>query len=243
MPYTQEELQDVDFYREFIDKKRHEYLDRLSKSAANGFMRNNGTLVSFEAIDNGLGIEDANLESDEYRTFVSALSGPEGVKLLNILNEVFNDYMEGIVNHPGSGGSTQGASAASISQAFGTGQTPKLYNTSDVPTYIRELAQGKPYNKQSPEYIKTSNLEKIIDRSISELSETAFAESLPDGIENGDVITNEFADDNRKWLIQNNQKRIFPDLATFYGTVMDWGNIKTLTMEQLRTIPDGEPVE
>ena len=93
MPYTQEELQDVDFYREFIDKKRHEYLDRLSKSAANGFMRNNGTLVSFEAIDNGLGIEDANLESDEYRTFVSALSGPEGVKLLNILNEEFNDYM------------------------------------------------------------------------------------------------------------------------------------------------------
>ena len=86
-------------------------------------------------------------------------------------------------------------------------------------------------------------MEKIIDRSISELSETAFAESLPDGIENGDVITNEFADDNRKWLIQNNQKRIFPDLATFYGTVMDWGNIKTLTMEQLRTIPDGEPVE
>ena len=243
MPYTQEELQDVDFYREFIDKKRHEYLDRLSKSAANGFMRNNGTLVSFEAIDNGLGIEDANLESDEYRTFVSALSGPEGVKLLNILNEEFNDYMEGIVNQPGSGGSTQGASAASISQAFGTGQTPKLYNTSDVPTYIRELAQGKPYNKQSPEYIKTSNLEKIIDRSISELSETAFAESLPDGIENGDVITNEFADDNRKWLIQNNQKRIFPDLATFYGTVMDWGNIKTLTMEQLRIIPDGDPVE
>ena len=86
-------------------------------------------------------------------------------------------------------------------------------------------------------------MEKIVDRSISELSETRFAETLPDGIENGDVITNEFADDYRKWLIQNNQKRIFPDLATFYGTVTDWNTVKTLTMAQLRTIPNGEPVD
>ena len=238
MPYTSEELRDVDFYADFLDKKERAYLDRVTKSALIGFRRDDGTLVSFQALeDSSLGFENANLNAaGVYSTFVSALSGVEGYRLLNILNEEYNAYMEGLTT-------TSGASAASISQGYGTGQTPPHYNTSDVPTYIRELAQGKPYNKQSPEYIKTSNLEKIIDRSISELSETAFAESLPDGIENGDVITNEFADDNRKWLIQNNQKRIFPDLATFYGTVMDWGNIKTLTMEQLRTIPDGEPVE
>ena len=35
MPYTTEELQDVDFYKEFIDKKRIDYLDRIAKQALN----------------------------------------------------------------------------------------------------------------------------------------------------------------------------------------------------------------
>ena len=120
---------------------------------------------------------------------------------------------------------------------------PTQYNQADVPTYIRELALGKPYNGKYPESTKTTNLENMIDRSISELSKAEFAERLPDGISNGDVITNEFADDTRKWLIQNNQKRIFPDLATFYGTVTDWGSVKTLSMSELNTLPDGEPVD
>ena len=152
---------------------------------------------------------------------------------MNILNAEFNAFMSDTSN-------LQGFSANMNPQQIGA---PTQYNQSDVPTYIRELAQGKPYYTQLPEYIKTTNLEKIVDRSISELSETRFAETLPDGIENGDVITNEFADDYRKWLIQNNQKRIFPDLATFYGTVTDWNTVKTLTMAQLRTIPNGEPVD
>lgn len=237
MPYTQEELQDVDFYREFIDKKRNEYLERIGKSAYQGFRRDDGTLVSFEAIDNGLGIEDANLESNVYSTFTSALNNNAGNQLLNILNEEFNAWMNDTSN-------LGGFSAESLGQGGPQSQgAPQQYFPTDVPTYIRELAQGKSYNKKSTETIKTSNLEKIIDRSISELSQSSFAESLPDGIENGDVITNEFADDNRKWLIQNNQKRIFPDLATFYGTVTDWGSVKTLSMSELNTLPDGEPVD
>ena len=40
MPYTKEELQDVDFYREFVDKLRHTYLDRMSNSAANFYNKN-----------------------------------------------------------------------------------------------------------------------------------------------------------------------------------------------------------
>ena len=92
-------------------------------------------------------------------------------------------------------------------------------------------------------YSKSQNLEKIIDRSISELSELRFADILPSGIINGDVVTNAIATDFRKWLIENNQKRIFPDAAMFYGTGGDFTKVKSLTMRQLNTIPDGEPVE
>ena len=92
-------------------------------------------------------------------------------------------------------------------------------------------------------YSKSQNLEKIIDRSISELSELRFADILPSGIINGNVVTNDIATDFRKWLIENNQKRIFPDAAMFYGAGGDFKKVKSLTTRQLNTIPDGEPVE
>ena len=92
-------------------------------------------------------------------------------------------------------------------------------------------------------YIKNQNLDKILDRNINELSEDLIAEELPPGIENGDFVTNRLADDIRKWLITGNQKRIFPDLATFYGYGGLDTQLKVLTDIQLNSIPDGEPVE
>jgi hypothetical protein len=114
-----------------------------------------------------------------------------------------------------------------------------------VPTSIKD-GREKQFTLSTSyqrKYIKTSNLEKIIDRSISELSESLFAETLPEGILNGDVVTNNITADNRKWLIENNQKRIFTDMATFYGNGGSYGQLKTLTNRQLNTIPDGEPVD
>ena len=78
----------------------------LTKSALIGFRRDDGTLVSFQALeDSSLGFENANLNAaGVYSTFVSALSGVEGYRLLNILNEEYNAYMEGLTT-------TSGASA------------------------------------------------------------------------------------------------------------------------------------
>ena len=98
-------------------------------------------------------------------------------------------------------------------------------------------------NSSQRKYIKNTNLEKIIDRSISELSETQFADTLPDGIVNGDVVTNNITADTRKWRIENNQKRIFADNASFYGTGGNYLDLKTLTVKELNRIPDGEPVD
>ena len=92
-------------------------------------------------------------------------------------------------------------------------------------------------------YIKNKNIDKILDRNINELSEDLIAEELPPGIENGDFVTNRLADDLRKWLITGNQKRIFPDLATFYGYGGLGAELKLLSDAQLNSIPDGEPIE
>ena len=49
--------------------------------------------------------------------------------------------------------------------------------------------------------------------------------------------------DDRKWLIEQNQKRIFPDLATFYGSGFSYANLKEKSIDIINQIPDGEPVE
>ena len=242
MPYTQEELQDVDFYREFIDKNRSYYLERIVKNSSpeneelRPFRRSDGTIVSFESIDNGLDLVDANLNDNVYSAFTSALNNGAGIRLYNFLNADFNAYMEGLLDTPGAG-------AESLGEAYSSGEIPDQATVSDVKQYIRELVTSKPYNRRYPEYTKDNKLENIIDRSISELSVDAFAETLPSNIVNGDVIVINDPEDSRIWLVENNQKRIFPDINSFIGTSYGFQQQKTLTLSELNSIPDGEPVE
>ena len=98
-------------------------------------------------------------------------------------------------------------------------------------------------NLQYPEYTKRQLLENTIDRNISELSESFFADELPETIANGDVVTNEDASDYTRWLIESNQKRIFSNLGQYYGRDYDLVTLKTLPQSEIDAIPDGEPVE
>ena len=69
MPYTREELINVDFYREFVDKLRNEYIDEVSASSAKSFRKKVGdvnVLQSFENIFTGLGIETVNIINTIY---------------------------------------------------------------------------------------------------------------------------------------------------------------------------------
>ena len=183
MPYTKDELSNVDFWKDFISKLRGEYLANMKDLSEVNF-RKDGVLYSFEDIFTGEGIEDVDVNNPLY----SFLYG-------------------------------------------GNLETDKRQQQFTV-------------NKSSQRrYIKNTNLEKIIDRSISELSESQFADTLPDGIVNGDVVTNNITTDTRKWRIENNQKRIFPDSATFYGAGGNYTDLKTLTVAELNGIPDGEPVD
>ena len=179
MPYTKEELKNVDFYTEFVSKLRTSYLEDLQEFATIGFRQNN-ILYSFEDIISSNGIETVEVSN----------------------TSLYHDYL--------------------------TKEQQELSKTLITQSY--------------PRYIKNSSLEKIIDRSISELATDSFAVDLPPGTNNGDVITNEDPVNYDRWLVENNQKRKFSELATYYGREYVLSTIVTLTDNQIATIPDGEPI-
>ena len=179
MPYTKEELKNVDFYTEFVSKLRTSYLEDLQEFATIGFRKNN-IVYSFEDIISSNGIEDVDVSN----------------------SSLYYDYL--------------------------TKEQQELSKTLITQSY--------------PRYIKNSSLEQIIDRSISELATESFADVLPGESQNGDVITNEDPTNYDRWLIENNQKRKFVDLAVYYGKDYALGTLITLTDAQLASIPNGEPI-
>ena len=109
-----------------------------------------------------------------------------------------------------------------------------------------DLIQGESASVQSESLkktIKDDNSTNLIDRVIKELVVTEIADPLPGELENGDSITSDDPFDTRKWLIDGNQKRPFPDLQSFYASGGDWRKVKTRSMDVINEIPDGEPVD
>ena len=98
------------------------------------------------------------------------------------------------------------------------------------------------HNKKYPVYVTSEILERTIDRNISELSTSKFAEILPRGLKNGDVVTSDNFEDRRIFLIQNNQKKPFLDIGIFYIDY-DVSKLKTIEDSQLQLIPEGDEVE
>ena len=203
MPYTKEELANVGFYNNFIDKLRSTYISELVSRAKDFFRDNNDVLYSFEDITTdselgiGLGIEDASLiDNPNYSTLETELN------------------------------------RTNIEELTGYTDFKKLIETESCSIQSGQL------NKT----VKDENSKNLIDRNIKELIITEIADPLPSGLENGDTITTDNPNDFRKWLINNNQKRPFPDLQSFYAFEGDWTKVKTLSEEDIDSIPEGEPV-
>jgi len=182
MPYTTGELENVDFYQEFVQQLRTKYLNSMEAVSENDFRKDN-VLYSFEDIFTGLGIEDVDITNSFYTFLYSGVNNDKREKQLTV-----NNTLQKV-------------------------------------------------------YIKTNNLENIIDRNITELAESTFARELPAGIGNGDVVKNDVAKDNRKWFIENNQKRIFLHMASFFGNGHLLIDLKTASMSSLNNIPNGDPIE
>ncbi|OUW11911.1 MAG: hypothetical protein CBD26_00070 [Candidatus Pelagibacter sp. TMED166] len=202
MPYTKEELTNIGFYTEYIDKLRREYIAKLvGRASGERPFRENDVLYSFEDIESREGIENADFGNDFYSTLYTALNGTN----LDYFIEVDEGYAD-----------------------------------------FRDFVQGESCSVQT-DTIKQTNKEresdKLVDRKISELLQVEIADPLPDGLVNGDTITSDNVNDVRKWLIDGNQKRPFPDLQSFYAIGAQWRQVKTLTQDVIDEIPEGEPVD
>ena len=71
MPYTQDELKNVEFYTDFVDELRDNYLTQVSASAQNNFRDQNNILQSYEDILTNSGIEDAELNQVLYKPYIT----------------------------------------------------------------------------------------------------------------------------------------------------------------------------
>jgi len=191
MPYTKNEIENLDFYTDFRDGLRYEYLNRMSASAEINFRDENNILYSYEDIFTTLGSETIIVDADGiYKNYVSQ-------------QEIDNS---------------------------------KSINNFSYPVYNPILPVDKPINK--------SNLaNKLIDRSITELSQDIVSDKLPNGILNGDVVTNEDPKSQDRWLVEDNQKREFRNIGEFYGLGKSFSQLKSLSEDNLNSIPDGEPIE
>ena len=179
MPYTKEQLKNVEFYQDFVTELQTEYLDRVEELKQDDFRRN-GVLYSFEDIISTNGLEDSEI-----------------------------------------------------------GQDTIYFNKIDKTDISKMISSSET---EYPQYVTTSLLEQTIDRNISELSVSEFADILPDGIFNGDVVTNDNFEDKRVYLIQNNQKKLFNDIGIFYAEY-DVSKLKTIMESELDAIPEGEEVQ
>ena len=189
MPYTKEQLKDIDFYQDFVGELRDQYLNRIDELKKDNFKRN-GVLYSFEDITSTAGLEDANIEQDSVYKNV----------------ELNSEDLE------------------------------NLKSVSD---------------KNYPVYVSSNLLEKTINRNITELAQSEFADELPvieergpikKRVRNGDIVTSDNFEDKSIYLILNNQKRLFDDIGIFYAEY-DVSKLKTVPVEVLDSIPSGEAVE
>ena len=205
MPYTRVELENVEFYQEFIQQLRTKYLAGMAALSENDFRKDN-VLYSFEDIFTGLGIEDVDINNSLY-TFLNELD--------------WSKY--------------------TTAELLAAKNDPDIVLLPDV--IDKRKKQLTVNNRLQKVYIKTNNLENIIDRNITELAEDLYADELPEGMANGDVVKNAIAEDNRKWRIEGNQKRIFLSLSAFFGNGHIRNDLKTFKMSILKKIPNGDPIE
>tara|TARA_B100000287_G_scaffold419372_1_gene457501 strand:+ start:2384 stop:2938 length:555 start_codon:yes stop_codon:yes gene_type:complete len=112
-----------------------------------------------------------------------------------------------------------------------------------VLTEQQRTQQSSKSKKEVDLYTQDVLLDRVVDRGFTELKEILFAEELPAGIENGDLLSSNNPDDPQKYLVDNNQRRLFPDLSTIFASGFDFSRFKTVDISIIKQIPEGEMVD
>ena len=116
-----------------------------------------------------------------------------------------------------------------------------LYN--GLMTKEQQKKQSVTSENEVPLYTQEILLDKVISRGFSELKKVTFADELPTGIVNGDLLSTTDPNDSRKWLIENNQRRRFADLSTLFAGEFDFSKFKVYDIKIIKQIPEGDLVD
>jgi hypothetical protein len=116
-----------------------------------------------------------------------------------------------------------------------------LYN--GLMTKEQQKEQSVTSENEVPLYTQGILLDKVISRGFSELKEVKFADELPEGIVNGDLLSTTDSNDSRKWLVENNQRRQFADLSALFAGEFNFSKFKTFDFKIIKQIPAGDLVD
>ena len=116
-----------------------------------------------------------------------------------------------------------------------------LYN--GLMTKEQQKEQSVTSENEVPLYTQEILLDKVIERGFSELKKVTFADELPEGIVNGDLLSTSDPNDSRKWLVDNNQRRRFADLSTLFAGEFDFSKFKVYDIKIIKQIPEGDLVD
>ena len=218
MPYSNEERNELDFYKSFVSELRNNHIDKIKQSIPNKFKDDNKVLQSFEDIVTGLGLEDATLE-DGGALYESAL---------------FNPNIEG---------TTQEKSTYfdSVRSSMMTTQNEK------VKQYTKSELLNNTLNRDFTElYIETTSELPLLppltteeQAEQDELGRIGIDVSRRE-IKNGDILTVEVNSTMNVWLIENNKKRRFINKEDFYNSKYLDNPIKKVTLDFIKSIDDGK---
>ena len=116
-----------------------------------------------------------------------------------------------------------------------------LYN--GLMTKEQQKEQSVTSENEVPLYTQEILLDKVISRGFSELKKVTFADELPTGIVNGDLLSTTDPNDSRKWLIENNQRRRFADLSAIFAGEFNFAKFKVFDLKVIKQIPEGDLVD
>ena len=210
MPYTREELENIDFYQEFIQQLRTNYLASTEDSSKIDF-RKNDVLYSFEDIFTGLGIEDADINNNLYK----------------FLYEV--DYSM-----------YTAAQMLAAKNDPDIALDPEIRDKRKKQFTVASKKLTKYIKNEKLERIINRSILELVVFEKGNLATIEPRDKNGAKIKNGDIITYKMQNNLTVWLVEDNKKRKFINKEAFFrNSKHSSKEIRILSIEVLKSITEG----
>ena len=242
MPYSNEERNELDFYKSLVSELRDKHIQGIKEYIPKKFRDENGVLQSFEDIISTEGLENALLEGPLYSTvlFNPNLEGMDADEAAEVMS-----YYDGVRN---SMLTIQDKNLKKYTKSELLNNTinrnfselnPPIIISDPIPKLTDDILE-QMYTRTLDPDVEDTDAEKEV--AISLLKGTFDYDYLVKfGLQNGDVVT---LDGNLQfqnmWLIEDNQKRRFINREDFFSSRYSTSRIRIVPAEYLKPVVTGK---